>query len=57
LARLEPNITAKKGVDGADFGVHLGEAKEPVAFDGDFAISIPPQQLVHQIRYGYAPIA
>jgi hypothetical protein len=51
LAGLERNGTPEKGIDGADLGVHLGEGMKSFVLDGDFAISVSPQQLVYQIRH------
>ena len=57
LARPQTDAVTQKGIHSADFGVQFRETKGPVLADGDFAIPLATNQLVHKIGNRDAAVA
>jgi hypothetical protein len=56
LAGTERDRAAQKGIDGSDISVQVREMKCAALPDGDFAIPLPPNQLINEIGHGDAPV-
>jgi hypothetical protein len=48
---------AEKSVDHAEFSVELREAKGLACLDGEFTVSVSPQQFVYEIGHGDTAVA
>ena len=51
LARTEPNGSTEKSIQTTDVEVKLGQSKMAAFSDGNFAVSLPPHQLIDEIGY------